>query len=336
MAIIPRIPEGRDAIGGYFAVESGLGPGAGSLHAQAEGFQSARAAFLDLLQAVRPSRVWLPWYLCDSMAEPLGQAGVAAARYALEADFSVPAGIPLAPHELLLAVNYFGLLEPQLALLPKLYPAAQIVIDQSQALYSPPLPVLANIYSPRKFVGIPDGGLLVAPGTPLAASAPDQGSIARASHLWIRRELGAEAGYSAFTAAEQTLSGAVVAGMSEFTRLLLAGVAHDRIRLRRRENFASVARQLDRVNEFSWRPHAQAVPLCYPLLVKGGEELRRQLWQARVYAACYWPELLDPASGCPAQEQRWARDLIALPIDQRYAPDTLERDVAGPLLACIG
>ena len=53
------------ATGGYFELE--LPAAASDYHAGALRLQSARAALLLLLQQGKPSAVWLPWYLCQSM-----------------------------------------------------------------------------------------------------------------------------------------------------------------------------------------------------------------------------------------------------------------------------
>jgi hypothetical protein len=62
------------AIGGYFELE--LSRGRGEYYPDAYRFQSARAAFLALLQTGQPARVWMPRYLCDSMFEPLRRSGI--------------------------------------------------------------------------------------------------------------------------------------------------------------------------------------------------------------------------------------------------------------------
>lgn len=327
------VPSGRDAIGGYFALEPG-GEAERTFHVSGQAFQSARAAFLAAISHVGPRRVWLPWYLCDSMIEPLAQTGVEAVRYGLSPSFTLPRTIPLKADDLLLGVNYFGLMDREMDRLAASHPAAQVIIDNSQAFYSPPRPVLGNIYSPRKFMGVPDGGFWI--GQPLPGErAIDDRSPIRMAHLLKRREGGAEAGYADFQAAEASLSSLPPLAMSMQTRGLVDCAAHGSIQESRRRNFQFLADRLGALNEVSWALEPDAVPLCYPLLTHAVAGLREALWSARIYAGAYWRELLDPSRPVPEQERYWARWLIALPIDQRYDRVTLAEFVADPLLEAL-
>jgi hypothetical protein len=327
---IPRVPVDMDAIGGYFALEP-AGSSEPTFHGQARSFQSARVAFAALLQTVKPRRVWMPWYLCDSMAEPLASQQVAAQRYALGPDFSIAGPVHLEPDDLLLYVNYFGLHDHVLDRLALTYPQAQLVFDNAQAFYSRPRPVLATLYSPRKFLGVPDGGYLWAPTLPIPRYARDADSRSRAVHLFKRHELGAEAGYADFAKAEASLSGQDLLEMSHFTQHLLSQVPHPAVRSRRRENFAFLANRLGPFNQLAPALGDDAVPACYPFLPCGPAGLHRLLWDARIFAARYWPELMEPARATPGMERRWAAELVALPIDQRYTRETLEEYVVRPL-----
>jgi len=329
---IPSIPAQMDALGGYLALEVAReGP---LTHPGAHAFQSGRGAFLALLEVVKPAKVWLPWYLCDSMSEPLEQAGVKSQRYRLAPDFSIGAQIDLGPRDLLLSVNYFGLMDRGQQKVLTQYPVSQVVIDNSQALYSPALRGLASIYSPRKFLGVPDGGYLVAAGVNIPGYREDSGSLARSRHLLERIGCGAEAGYAAFTKAEASLSGLPPQRMSTLTQRLLASADHPAVQRKRRRNFAFLQERLGHHNLLQWTLEAKAVPLCYPFLPRR-TGVRAALLQARIYTAAYWPELLDPAREMPQTERGWSSELLALPLDQRYEPDYLERWMVLPLLSLL-
>jgi len=329
---MPAIPPQMDAIGGYFPLEP-LGRGAPGFHASGHSLQSGRAAFLALLEATRPARVWLPWYLCDSMAEPPAQTGIEVRRYALNPDFSM-APIELGPGDLLVGVNYFGLLDDASDRLILRYPPSQVVLDNSQAFYARPRACLASIYSPRKFFGVPDGGYLIAPGMRIAEYPQDASSQGRSVHLYKRRQFGAEAGYADFAAAERSLSDQPALRMSAFTQGLMAQIPHDEVQRRRRRNFLFMKQRLDEFNQLEWSLREDTIPLCYPFLPRVSG-LRQALWQARIYAACYWPELLDPARPVPPTERLWAANLLALPIDQRYDTNVLEEHVVLPLVSLL-
>jgi hypothetical protein len=330
--MLPRIPESLDAIGGYLALE----PGGGEVAhlAGAAAFQSARAAFLALLEACRPASVHVPWFLCDSMREPLRQAGIASRPYAIDATFRPLAGVAPGPDEWLLVVNYFGLCDAMVAELQAQHPRERIVVDNAQAFFAAPSRCRASLYSPRKFFGVPDGGFLHAPGVELRDHARDTRSSGRLAHLVKRLELGAESGYPDFVAAEESLSGQPPLRMSRLSQQLLAAADHAGAAQRRRRNFALLNEHLRPHNELRWSPDAEQVPLCYPFLPKR-PGLRGELLQARIYVPQYWRELSEPGRGVPAHERRLAADLLPLPIDQRYSVETLMRHLVEPLLATL-
>jgi hypothetical protein len=327
---IAGVPAEFDAIGGYFGLER-TGATASFPHGSAQGFQSARAAFLALLEAGRPSRVWVPWYLCDSMREPLRQAHIAWSAYALTADFNVDGRIDLQPGQWLLHVNYFGLCDEIQQQLLAEYPAAQLVFDNAQALFCPPTECLATLYSPRKFVGVADGGLLVCQALTIADYPVDVDSGSRVPHLLRRDSLGAQAGYAEFARAEQSLSNQAPRRMSRLTSRLLEGLPYEEIAERRRANFQLVANHLDQHNQLRWSLGTDRVPLCYPFL-PAETGLRDELIRARIFVPRYWPELLDDRTGASRAERIWADALLPLPIDQRYDEEHLLRHMVRPIL----
>lgn len=92
-----------------FNFELALPPASGEYHTHGLRLQSARNALLALLQHGRPTAVWMPWYICDSMLEPLLACGIPVKHYALDSQLGIAGDIPLAAGEWLLYVNYFGL-----------------------------------------------------------------------------------------------------------------------------------------------------------------------------------------------------------------------------------
>jgi hypothetical protein len=111
--------------------------------------------------------------------------------------------------------------------------------------------------------------------------------------------------------------------MSAFTAERLARIDFEGRAARRLDNFAMLASTLDGTNALDWRPAADDVPLCYPLLARNGGRLRTRLADARIYCPVYWPGL-DPGPGANL-EQRLLLDLACLPIDHRYSADDMAR-----------
>ncbi|SOE60593.1 hypothetical protein SAMN05446935_1713 [Burkholderia sp. YR290] len=308
-----------DAIGGYFGLEL---PGASrEFHRGMLRFQSARAAFLALLSTLRPSAVWMPWYVCNSVLEPLQMTRIPIRRYELDEHFRV-ASVDLQPGEWLFYVDYFGLCEENVHDVLTRFPRKQVVIDRSQSFYASPPDCLATLYSPRKFFGVPDGGYL---STRCAVSEPidaDPQSIDRFAHLLKRADGHVESGYADYVAAEDTLSMQEPKLMSALTQRLLESIDYATIREQRARNYVLLDERLGTANGFRFRPASHAAPLCYPFL-GAPAHLRNTLMAERIYTPAYWPEVAA-MEAAPPFERNIANTALFLPCDQRLAPHQIE------------
>ncbi|MFM0549815.1 hypothetical protein P0D69_02430 [Paraburkholderia sediminicola] len=311
------IPRER-AIGGYFELE--LPPAGAALHDDALRFQSSRAAFLALLRAMRPTAVWMPWYICDAMIEPLRMTGTPVKRYRLDAELRVQS-VDIAHGEWLVYVNYFGLCAQQVDDVLSRFPRERVVIDNAQALFAQSADCLATLYSPRKFLGVPDGGYLVTQQRIPMPEATDDASLLRCGHLLTRLAKDAEAGYADYATAEESLKHQEPLRMSALTERLLAGVDYESVRARRAENFAFLHEKLQRHNRFTFRCDEDAVPLCYPFLgaLPG---VREALRAQRIYTPTYWPDVAA-AEGAPDFERSLPDSTLCLPCDQRLTRSDL-------------
>lgn len=312
---------GKNAIGGYFELEL-PNPVDGLLRA-ALGFQSARSAFRALLSVGDPTRVWMPKYICDAMIAPLRDSGIEVAFYELDRNLGVADSVVIGPDDWLLYVNYFGVCTAQEELLLRRFDRRQVIFDRAQAIFAPPRECLAMIYSPRKFFGMPDGGLLE---TTLDVSEPkeiDPGAVGRSMHLLKRLDSSAEAGYADFRAAEETLCDTKPHRMSELSRRMFASIDHDMVRQRRNANFEYLHRRLGHLNRLDLDLSSADGPLCYPLLVDA-PSLHERLRAERVFVANYWQDA--GARVCEgSMEHRLVSGCLPLPCDQRYGPDELLR-----------
>jgi hypothetical protein len=157
--------------------------------------------------------------------------------YSIDTQFGIDINLSPAPDDLILYVNYFGICSQQVTNIMNRFNPKKIIIDNSQAFFSPPSPCLANIYSPRKFFGVPDGGILI---TNLAIKLPDAvdlGSVARMKHLLTRLDLGPEQGYPYYQEAEESLCNLQPKRMSRVTTSLLESIDYHQARIQREENF---------------------------------------------------------------------------------------------------
>src|SRR5258706_1935241 len=224
----------EDAIGGYLELE--LPRARAEYYQEALRFQSARSAFLALLRTCRPSAVWMPWYICESILEPLVIAQVPIKRYELDERMRVKSAA-LADGEWLLYVNYFGISDEGVDDVLSRFPRDQVVIDNAQGFFAAPRECVGTLYSPRQFIGVPDGGYLATRRPVHLPSTIDRASALRFSHLLARIDANAEAGYADYTRAEDSLKLQEPKRMSKLTQRLLQSIDYAKIGARRIANF---------------------------------------------------------------------------------------------------
>ncbi|WP_417533265.1 hypothetical protein [Marinobacterium stanieri] len=304
------------AVGGYFELE--LPYGNEHYYPSALKYQSARSAFYALLLHYKPKKVWMPFYICDSMLVPLNEANVTVSFYGIYSDFSIRDEIQLNDGELLLYVNYFGICGNIEDMLMEKFDPLKLIFDHSQAFFSQPKECLATIYSPRKFFGVPDGGFLV---TRLPIDQPskiDEESINRCSHLLKRLAGDPENGYGDYKTAEESLKEIEPKGMSLLTSRILCAVDYSSVKKKREDNFISLHEELKNKNKLEIDPGDIAGPLIYPLWLDGGRDIKSLLKKERLFIATYWLDCLKRVSN-RSFESLLVSDLIPLPCDQRYS-----------------
>ncbi len=334
--------ESLTEIGGYFGLDL---PDYGDLYTDAIKFQSARAAIRAVLECNGITHVMMPAYICDSIIKSAVDAGVEVETYDLDESL-YPKNLPrtLPDRCAVIYVNYFGLCQQNISRLLEEIPGDRLIIDNSQALFALRAEVLAAVYSPRKFVGLPDGGLLIASAS-LRIKPPteeDQGSFERMRYLLIRAAYSAREGYADFDKARNSLRDLPPLAMSRLTQRLMRSIRWDQVSGRRRENYAVMARMMDAVNEMRWSLGKSDVPLCYPLTLMGCDisKTRAELAALNVFTATYWPDAL-PRIKPNTIEAALVYKTLFLPIDQRLEPAQVEavgklvRKLTGKPTSCI-
>lgn len=308
------------AIGGYFELE--LSKHSQFFTSNTLNFQSARAALVALLQFSTPKKIWLPHFICNAMLEAVKECQIEACFYSINDQFGIEENLSPAPDDFLLYVNYFGICSQQINKILNRFDPKKIIIDNSQAFFSPPSECLANIYSPRKFFGVPDGGIII---TNLPLTPPDTfdiGSIARMRHLLMRVNHSPEEGYPHFYAAEKSLSDLQPKRMSRLTSSLLANINYRQAYIQREENFGFLHKNLESINSFKI-PYFLGAPLCYPFITNK-TTLRENLRKRRIYTPTYWPDVI-PRVNPNTLEYSIVQQLIPLPCDQRYTLFDMKR-----------
>lgn len=304
-------------IGGYFELESNL---SGEFHSDSIKLNSGRHCLQYILQAQRPSKVFIPYYCCDSVHEPLHVEGVDYECYQIDDRFEIKDMPTLEPSQRLLYVNYFGLKSDYAAQLVQVY-GPNLILDYTQAFFCRPIKGIDTFYSPRKYFGVPDGGYLYTKQLKNGPIERDT-SLSRFNYLLGRLDCSAEMFYKDFRKASASLSSAPVRKMSKVTQHILNGIDYSRARLKRERNFSYLHKKLKKSNLLALELDTVSSPMIYPYLAEDSS-LRQRLISSQIYVATYWPELKG-LMRTNSIEDKLVKYLIPLPVDQRYGSSEMQ------------
>ena len=282
------------------------------------GYESARACLFALLSAQRPSKVHLPNYVCSAVHQAVEAAGCQARPYEIGPNFHAR-GVEMKPGELLILVNYYGLcasaVEAQLTAVPR----DAVVVDNSQAFFEAPFDALATIYSPRKFLPVPDGGFIEIDADLRQDPPNEAASMRRFKYLVERVGSPPDSTRTHYLTSEESFERPSLAAMSELTRRWVCAQDQNAIVTRRRANYQVLAERFAD-NRLTFDSRNQT-PLCYPLVVEDGVGIQRRLAEKRIFCPRYWPEVA-PAN---AFERTLVERTVFLPIDHRYSSQDMHR-----------
>mgnify|MGYP002623685178 CR=1 FL=1 len=314
-----------EPIGGYFSLEIN---GGRERHAYALRLNAGRYALEYILRSRGYRKVYLPYFICDSVLQPFKRLGVEYAFYHINEQLEPDTELHPKDDEAVLYVNYFGLKNRFASTF--CYQYHNTILDNTQAFYSEPRNSSEDssmqcdtFYSCRKYFGVPDGAYLYI-NSLLDEELPQDESFERMTFLTKRIDRSPQEGYADFHANDKKLSTVGMRRMSKLTQAMLCGIDYTAKANRRIRNFHILDKELRTTNQFQWDMDCDTVPLVYPYLIEDGARLRQHLIDNQVFCARYWPNVLE---WCKKDdwEYRLTENLVCLPIDQRYGEEEMNR-----------
>ena len=318
--------ESRDqikAIGGYFELADRDCAG-GRMPVEGVAINTCRNALeYIILQLPDVKRIFVPYYTCEAVIEPLKRLLVEYEFYHINEQLEIAGEIALGEGVYLIANNYFGIKDAYIAELSKKY-GDRLIVDNAQALFAPAFPNIKAAYSTRKYVGVADGGFAVGVPAISILDYEEDNSSEHDSHLYIRKELGAEAGFKDYQANECKLDNQPIRRMSPQTKEILSHIDYDSVIEKRKQNYMFLSDALNERNKLKLPSiDSFACPMVYPFLTDD-ESLRDRLIKNKVFVARYWPNVSEWCSE-EVLEYKLATQIIPLPIDQRYDEEDMKR-----------
>lgn len=295
-------------IGGYFGLEQLI---SNEHYKDLIALNTARNALLYVLKARRIKKLYIPYYLCDSVSNMCDRESYAYLYYRIGRDFLPDFDTVLGKDEYIYIVNYFGQISNG-TLLKLKAKYRRVIFDNVQAFFQEPVKGIDTIYSCRKFFGVPDGAYL-STDCILDEELPMDVSMDRMKHILGRFEgNSASEYYSDFKMNDASFESLELRQMSKLTHNILGAIDYDRVRRIREENFRSLHETLKDRNPL--KPALPVGPYAYPFYCENGMELKRILAENKIYVPTLWPNVLD-SSDDVAKE--FAGNILPLPCDQR-------------------
>jgi len=281
-------------IGGYFELELNQQQQNWHPHASLT-LKSGRSCLQFLLASLSPKQVFIPYYTCDALIEPLQKYNINYSFYELNQNLEInDNSLSINSNDILIYINYFGLKGEYLENLVNKY-NHQLWVDNTQAFfYQPKIKTSVYFNSARKFFGVPDGAYLYTPYNTFLSNNLRRNQNYRCEHLLLRHQGKLGEGYKIFQDNEQ-LNGEEIALMSELSEIILSQIDYNDVAQKRCQNYLYLDQILGSDNQLSSEVRKldkDGIPFCYPYLPATPIK-HEYFWEKQIFVPILWRECLN-------------------------------------------
>ncbi|MFL6464665.1 MAG: hypothetical protein ACJ73N_09690 [Bryobacteraceae bacterium] len=338
-------PDTGKVIGGVFGFEcpalsnNGVSLPFAGAHDQVQYFLNFRCALKVLCDAQRPRAAWLPSYLCEALLRPFTHNQIPIHYYPVDSSLKTVNHDwieELHPGDLVIVIHYFGFANSSFPAARVASKGALLVEDASQALFLPQQfsESACIVYSPRKFLPVPEMGVMASrsdTGTEAAmlAAPPDHWWKSAIAMMQKRRDFDLVGGNNEWFSLFQQVESQFPLGSyapSDLSKMLLTcGTDYEHIRARRRENYFRLREKLEGYAMFSHMGE-NTIPLGFPVLVdpRRRDGILRRLYEKRIYPPVHWRiNGIVPPEFCASHTV--SNSIMTLICDQRYTLEDMDR-----------
>lgn len=309
-------------IGGYFELE--LTDRGGFPHDNGVLLNSGRNALEYVFRALGDVKhLYVPYYTCDVVMEPIVKLNISYTFYHINPSLELDVLPSLNSGDYLIYTNYWGIKDEYVKRLADYY-GSQLIVDNAQAWFADLIEGVSFIYSPRKYVGVPDGGMAYCQKHLDESMIEQDFSYERCAHLLKRIDLSPSDGYADFKATSKKLVGQPIKRMSKLTESMLVSIDFEEIKIMRIQNYDYLHKNLSETNRLNLPLlDSFACPMVYPYLLSDAS-LKQKLIENQVFVPTYWPNVLE---WCNSNDWEYelAEKAAFIPIDQRYGLEDMRR-----------
>ncbi len=302
-------------IGGYLELDRYSGS---IFHAGAVALNCGRNCLAYLIKTKRIKKLYLPYFCCDSVAQPCRKYGIEIERYHIEEDFRPVFDKALGEDEWLYIVNFYGQVgNDELKAWQKKF--GHVIFDNAQAYFQKPVDGIDTLYTCRKFFGVADGAFLYTMER-LDSLERDE-SFDRMRFILGRYERTANEFHKESADNNYQFVDEPVKLISKLTENLLRAIDYSMVEKKRTENFSYLHERLKDKNKLTLTIPTGAY--MYPFYCEKGAVVRKTLQASKIYIPTLWPDVFDICS-FNSLEYDYAINILPLPVDQRYTTEDLE------------
>lgn len=287
---------------------------------------SGRSALQYIIENYGFRRIWLPVYNCPLVEQRIrAVSDIEICWYNLREDFFPDLDRRvLKVGDCLLWVNYCGVMAQKTienVVNLQSITGVKVIIDNIPAYFSEPKMEAINIYSCRKFIGVPDGGHII--GNDIQSiELPTYSTAENYIYLLKAIETGSNSAYEGYNESEKRFRESKTAySMPLLTKVILGNVDYRAVIKKRKDNFGVLHKYLENSNRLMINTSTNT-PSVYPYLCSN-VKLRERLLESKIYISRFWKHVLINEFANEF-EKDLAEFLIPLPIDQRYGIDDME------------
>lgn len=306
-------------IGGFFELE--IAKGKSLFHDDAIKLSTGRGCLSLILKTKKFSKVYLPYYCCDALFEPLDLSGTSYEFYNVDKDLEISNDVILKPTEAIIYCNFFGVKSRYVDQLIEIY-GEQVIFDNSHTFFTKAYQNNISFTTARKYFGVPDGAFLYLPEEMTKLNIERNVKVSLNHNLY--RLLGIQnQAYKEFLAYEASLNSDINL-ISMVSEKLMKTINYHEVRAIRNENFNFFRKEFQELNQIYINNDATDC-FCYPLLLEKAID-KQVLFNQNIFIPSYWMDVVQRESIKDFKfERRLSTELLPLPIDHRYSKKDLIR-----------
>lgn len=299
-------------------------------HENAVMLNTARNCLVYLIRTKKIKKILLPRFLCGSVQSVCEKEKIDISYYSIDSEFK-PNVTNLKQDQWLYVVNYYGFIDNKyLSELKKKFD--RVIIDNVHAFFQKPIDGVDTIYGCRKFFGVSDGAFLYTDKKYESELEYDI-SYDRIRPRLGRYESDAEHFFAEYKSKEKEFVSLDLKMMSKLTYNLLHAIDYPSVIRVRRDNYEFLNNKLCKINQLNIA-NIPEVPFMYPLLLNEDcDKIRKRMAEEKIYIPVLWPEVLNFSTEKDI-EYRFARNILPLPIDQRYGKEHMNI-IIDKIMSCI-